>query len=63
MKSNKIDKIFAWVQGAVTIYTAIVLNVGLLSYSLDSWDTIFLVVMLLNGIVLTAGSIREGWRK
>ena len=62
MKSNKIDKIFAWVQGAVTIYTAIVLNVGLLLHSLDSWDTIFLIVMLLNGIVLTAGSIREGWR-
>ena len=62
MKSNKIDKIFAWVQGAVTIYTAIVLNVGLLVHSLDSWDTIFLIVMLLNGIVLTAGSIREGWR-
>lgn len=63
MKSNKIDKIFAWVFGAVTIYTAIVLNVGLLLYSLDSWDTICLVVMLLNGIVLTASSIREGWRK
>jgi len=62
LKSNKIDKILAWVFGAVTIYTAIVLNVGLLSYSLDSWDTIFLVVMLLNGIVLTASSIREGWR-
>jgi len=62
LKSNKIDKIFAWVQGAVTIYTAIVLNVGLLLHSLDSWDTIFLIVMLLNGIVLTAGSIREGWR-
>jgi len=62
LKSNKIDKIFAWVQGAVTIYTAIVLNVGLLVHSLDSWDIIFLIVMLLNGIVLTAGSIREGWR-
>lgn len=62
MKSNKIDKILAWVFGAVTIYTAIVLIVGLLLHPLDSWNTIYLVVMLLNGIVLTASSIREGWR-
>lgn len=62
MKLNKIDKISAWVFGAISIFTAIILAVGLLLHRLDGWDITYLVVMLLNGIMLTATNIREGWK-